>query len=121
MSLDRTESTDTVNTLHQSNDDSDASQRRDDSRPTPLPKAQLFIVLFMQVAEPVTSTVIYPFVNQLVKELHITDDERKTGYYVGLIVSRPALSCLFYHNYVIAGIHILCCRGSHRSQLGSCV
>ncbi|OJT01793.1 hypothetical protein TRAPUB_7849 [Trametes pubescens] len=55
---------------------------------TPLPKLQLFILLYLQLAEPITSTVIYPFVNQLVRETGITSgDERKTGYFAGLIES----------------------------------
>ncbi len=59
---------------------------------TPLPKLQLFILLYLQLAEPITSTVIYPFVNQLVRETGITSgDERKTGYFAGLIVSALVL------------------------------
>ncbi|KAG5652533.1 hypothetical protein H0H81_004690 [Sphagnurus paluster] len=59
-----------------------------DTLVTPLPKLQLFIIIFIQIAEPVTSTVIYPFVNNLVRTLGITNgDEKKTGYYVGLIES----------------------------------
>ena len=51
---------------------------------TPLPKLQLTILLFIQLAEPIASTVIYPFVNQLVRETGITKgDERKTGYFAG--------------------------------------
>lgn len=34
-------------------------------RKTPLPKFQLFILLWVQLAEPITSQVIYPFVNQV--------------------------------------------------------
>ncbi|KAI8980150.1 MFS general substrate transporter [Trametes punicea] len=56
--------------------------------PTPLPKLQIFILLLMQLAEPVTSQCIYPFINQLVSELDITGgDETKVGYYAGLIES----------------------------------
>ena len=55
---------------------------------TPLPKLQLSILLYIQLAEPITSTVIYPFVNQLVRETGVTGgDDRKTGYFAGLIVS----------------------------------
>ncbi|KAH7926034.1 MFS general substrate transporter [Leucogyrophana mollusca] len=55
---------------------------------TPLPKFQLGILLVLQLAEPVSSMCIYPFVNQLVRELNITGgDEAKVGYYVGLIES----------------------------------
>ncbi|KAF8218231.1 major facilitator superfamily domain-containing protein [Mycena galopus ATCC 62051] len=60
-------------------------------KPTPLPKFQLFILLWVQLAEPLTSQVIYPFINkawQLVGELPITGgDETKIGYYAGLIES----------------------------------
>lgn len=60
---------------------------------TPLPKLQLFIIIFIQVAEPVTSTVVYPFINDLVRAIGVTrGDEKKTGYYVGVIVS----ICIFF-------------------------
>jgi hypothetical protein len=60
----------------------------------PLPKLQLFIVCLIQLSEPVTATVIYPFINQLVRETGVTiGDERKTGYFAGIIVSRiPIIS-----------------------------
>lgn len=66
-------------------------------RRTPLPKLQIFLVLLIQFAEPVTATVIYPFVNQFVRETGITKgDEKKTGYYAGIIVrglgSEPLLT-----------------------------
>ncbi|KAM5544548.1 hypothetical protein V8D89_001446 [Ganoderma adspersum] len=55
---------------------------------TSLPKWQLFSLLYLQLAEPITSTVIYPFVNQLVRQTGVTGgDERKTGYFAGLIES----------------------------------
>ncbi|KAG2145349.1 major facilitator superfamily domain-containing protein [Suillus bovinus] len=56
--------------------------------PTPLPKTQLAILLLVQMPEQLTASVIYPFVNQLVRSTGITGgDERKTGYYAGLIES----------------------------------
>ena len=76
----------------------------------PLPKLQIAIVLLLQVCEPLTSQSIYPYINkvstlhaqeiivftwcvlQLVSELDITGgDERKVGYYAGLIVSQPVV------------------------------
>ncbi|EGO24784.1 hypothetical protein SERLADRAFT_449530 [Serpula lacrymans var. lacrymans S7.9] len=55
---------------------------------TPLPVLQLSILLLIQLAEPVTCTVIYPFVNHLVRQTGITKgDETKTGYFAGLIES----------------------------------
>jgi hypothetical protein len=51
------------------------------------PAAQLAIISLVQFAEPITSTVIYPFINQFVRETGITrGDEKKTGYYAGIIV-----------------------------------
>ncbi|KAF9499984.1 MFS general substrate transporter [Pleurotus eryngii] len=55
---------------------------------TPLPLRQLFIVSLLQGAEPLTSSIIFPFVNQAVRESGITGgDETKTGYYAGAIES----------------------------------
>ncbi|KAF8875920.1 major facilitator superfamily domain-containing protein [Infundibulicybe gibba] len=55
---------------------------------TPLPKVQIGIVLLLQLCEPITSHSIYPYINQLVSELDITGgDERKVGYYAGLLQS----------------------------------
>lgn len=34
-------------------------------KPSPLPKFQLFILLWVQLAEPLTSQVIYPFINKV--------------------------------------------------------
>ena len=54
---------------------------------TPLPKLQIFILFLTLFSEPITGLVIYPFVNQFVRETGITQgDERKTGHYAGIIV-----------------------------------
>ncbi|KAI0368602.1 MFS general substrate transporter [Pilatotrama ljubarskyi] len=63
-------------------------ERKPMKTPTPLPTLQIFVLLLMQLAEPITSQCIYPFINQLVSELDITGgDEKKVGYYAGLIES----------------------------------
>ncbi|KAJ7698876.1 major facilitator superfamily domain-containing protein [Mycena metata] len=50
--------------------------------PTPLPKLQLTVILLVQICEPLSSQSIYPYINQLLRELDITGgDERKVGYY----------------------------------------
>ncbi|EKM78039.1 hypothetical protein AGABI1DRAFT_42398 [Agaricus bisporus var. burnettii JB137-S8] len=55
---------------------------------TPLPKMQIFIIMLVMLAEPISSTVIYPFVNQFVRDTGITGgDERKVGHYAGFIES----------------------------------
>ncbi|KAI0951418.1 hypothetical protein AcW1_008466 [Taiwanofungus camphoratus] len=59
-----------------------------ETKETPLPKLQLCVLLYVQLAEPITSTVVYPFVNQLVRTTGATGgDDRKTGYFAGLIES----------------------------------
>ncbi|KAF8335061.1 major facilitator superfamily domain-containing protein [Cantharellus anzutake] len=56
--------------------------------PTPLPKRQVAVLWFLQLSEPVANSVIYPFVNELVKSLPITGgDPKRVGYYVGIIES----------------------------------
>ncbi|KAI0359917.1 MFS general substrate transporter [Trametes cingulata] len=63
-------------------------ERKTLKAPTPLPKLQIFVLLLMQLAEPITAQCIYPFINQLVSELDITGgDEKKVGYYAGMIES----------------------------------
>jgi hypothetical protein len=81
--LDASTITTNEETLHDDHRDERLLTKR-----TPLPKLQLFILYLIQFSEPVTATVIYPFVNQLVRETGVTrGDERKTGYFAGIIVS----------------------------------
>ncbi|KAK0501218.1 major facilitator superfamily domain-containing protein [Armillaria luteobubalina] len=55
---------------------------------TPLPWFQFCIVLVLQLAEPLTSQVIFPFAPQLIRDIGITHgDETKVGYYVGVMQS----------------------------------
>ncbi|KAF9016610.1 major facilitator superfamily transporter [Hymenopellis radicata] len=67
------------------------SERRSKRRkrtPTPLPLVQIWVVLLLQVVEPITGQSIYPYINQLISELDITGgDEKRVGYYAGLIES----------------------------------
>ncbi|KAH8102773.1 MFS general substrate transporter [Phellopilus nigrolimitatus] len=68
---------------------------------TPLPKLQIAVLSFLQLSEPVTSQSIYPFINELVKSLDVTGgDERKVGYYAGLVESlffaSEALTVLYW-------------------------
>ena len=54
---------------------------------TPLPWGQLLIVLLIQFAGPITGVVIFPFINQFVRETGVTGgDETRTGYFAGIIV-----------------------------------
>ncbi|KAH9059727.1 hypothetical protein EDB87DRAFT_1684367 [Lactarius vividus] len=54
---------------------------------TPLPMAQISILLTAWLAESITSHSISPYLNQLVRELpNVGGDARKVGYYTGTIV-----------------------------------
>ncbi|KAH8979282.1 MFS general substrate transporter [Lactarius akahatsu] len=55
---------------------------------TPLPITQMVVLFLLELCEPITSQSIKPYINQLVSELPIVGgDERKVGYYAGIIVS----------------------------------
>ncbi|KAG1852064.1 MFS general substrate transporter, partial [Suillus tomentosus] len=55
---------------------------------TPLPKLQIGILITLQLAEPIASTSILPYINQLIRELGITGgDDAAVGYYAGIIES----------------------------------
>ncbi|KAG1905235.1 major facilitator superfamily domain-containing protein [Suillus fuscotomentosus] len=67
---------------------------------TPLPWRQFSIILFLQLAEPLTSQVIAPFAPQLIRDIGITDgDETRVGYYVGLMLS------LFFATQALTVLH----------------
>ncbi|KAJ7746327.1 member of major facilitator superfamily multidrug-resistance, DHA1 sub-family [Mycena metata] len=80
---------------HDLNDLNDIQIKR-----TPLPVFQLTIVLFLQLAEPLTSNVIYPFAPELIRDIGITNgDETKVGYYVGILQS------LFFLTQALTVLH----------------
>ncbi|KAJ7650901.1 major facilitator superfamily domain-containing protein [Roridomyces roridus] len=65
-------------------------KQREQQPRTPLPKLELSMILLVQLCEPAASQSINPYINQLVSELDITGgDEKKVGYYAGLIVEFP--------------------------------
>ncbi|KAG1721342.1 major facilitator superfamily domain-containing protein [Suillus lakei] len=67
---------------------------------TPLPWHQFSIILFLQLAEPLTSQVIAPFAPQLIRDIGITNgDETSVGYYVGLMYS------LFFATQALTVLH----------------
>ncbi|KAG1740054.1 MFS general substrate transporter [Suillus lakei] len=55
---------------------------------TPLPKFQIGILMMLHVTEPIASMSIFPYINQLIRELGITGgDDAAVGYYAGIIES----------------------------------
>ncbi|KAK3814368.1 MAG: major facilitator superfamily domain-containing protein [Benniella sp.] len=61
--------------------------------PTPLPKLPLFVLSVVIFTEPVTSTILFPFVyfmvsfNSIGLDFHITENEDEIGFYCGLLAS----------------------------------
>ncbi|TFY61951.1 hypothetical protein EVJ58_g4187 [Rhodofomes roseus] len=75
-------------------------QQRAKPTKTPIPWAQLSILLVLQLAEPLTSQVISPFAPDLIRNIGITGgDEAKVGYYVGLMHS------LFFATQAMTVLH----------------
>jgi len=62
---------------------------RPQHKATPLPKLQITIILLMRLAEPLSFSIIFPFISQMVEEeLGVVSDKSQVGFYAGLIVSR---------------------------------
>ena len=77
----------------------DAGEERD---VTPLPWGQILIVLLIQFAEPITGIVIFPFINQFVRETGVTGgDETRTGYFAGMIVRSWFCNDIHYNFEII--------------------
>lgn len=89
------------------------------NKPTPLPKLQVFIVLLVQFSDPLAGLVVYPFINQFVRETGITQgDERKTGYYAGIIVRCNRTHSPFNSAHFYSGIFILLRRRLYGCAMG---
>ena len=54
---------------------------------TPLPKVQLAILCLLRTLDPMCYFQIFPYINQFVSDLHVTEDPSKVGFYSGLVVS----------------------------------
>jgi hypothetical protein len=53
---------------------------------TPLPKRSLAILCALRLVEPIAFTQIFPYVNEMINDLHLTDDINRIGFYSGLVV-----------------------------------
>ena len=56
--------------------------------PTPLPMKQLFVLCLMRMTEPMSFTVVFPFVNAMLRRnLPASVPDSQLGYYAGLVES----------------------------------
>lgn len=56
---------------------------------TPVPKAQLASLCAVRLVDPIAFTQIFPYVNEMMEWLHVTEDHSKIGFYSGMVVSAP--------------------------------
>ncbi|KAI0336417.1 MFS general substrate transporter [Cubamyces sp. BRFM 1775] len=69
-----------------------APNARSDSRTTPIPKAQLATLCAVRLVDPIAFTQIFPYVNEMMERLHLTEDHSKIGFYSGLVESSFAIA-----------------------------
>lgn len=53
-------------------------------RPTPLPYARILPLLIARLAEGMTFTIIFPYINDMIHSFGV--NEQDIGYYAGLVV-----------------------------------
>jgi hypothetical protein len=53
---------------------------------TPLPKAQLAALCIARLSDPISYTQLFPYINEFLTVLNVTDDPSKIGFYSGLVV-----------------------------------
>ncbi|KIO23296.1 hypothetical protein M407DRAFT_78253 [Tulasnella calospora MUT 4182] len=67
----------------------------DERRMTPLKKRQLAIILLVKLADATAYMQVYPYVNQMVEELHIARNKASIGYASGLVLSSISVAQIF--------------------------
>ncbi|KAI9298867.1 MFS general substrate transporter [Neoconidiobolus thromboides FSU 785] len=60
--------------------------------PTPLPWKQISILLAVRFAEPVAFTIFFPFMYQMVKSFHLSENSGDIAYYAGFVASSFAIA-----------------------------
>lgn len=53
---------------------------------TPLPVRGLAALCAVRLVDPIVFTQIFPYVNEMIDGLHLTDDPSRLGFYSGLVV-----------------------------------
>ena len=66
------------------------AQKAEKSKPTPaaVPKLQLTALCSFRLVDPVAFSQIFPYINEFMDDLHVTDDPSNIGFYSGLVVGR---------------------------------
>ncbi|KAI0748012.1 MFS general substrate transporter [Daedaleopsis nitida] len=66
--------------------------RKLDQPPTPLPVAALATLCVVRLVDPIVFTQIFPYVNEMIEHLHLTEDPSKIGFYSGVVESSFAIA-----------------------------
>ncbi|KAI0361978.1 MFS general substrate transporter [Trametes cingulata] len=61
-------------------------------KPTPIPKAKLATLCAVRLVDPIAFTQIFPYVNEMMEHLHVTEDHSRIGFYSGLVESSFAIA-----------------------------
>ena len=72
----------------------DEAQSPPQPQTTPLPYAQLAALCLVRLVDPLNFTQIFPYINEFITYLRLTDDPGKIGFYSGLVESSFALAQL---------------------------
>lgn len=69
------------------------------STSTLLPKAQLFTLCLIRLVEPIAFAQVFPYINEMIADLHLPGGPSRIAFYSGLAESVFAVSSLFsiYH------------------------
>ena len=67
----------------------------------PYPSKQLFILACCRFSEPVAMTSSFPYLFFMIRDFHLSDDEKKIGRYAGLLASSFSFAQFFsgWRNY----------------------
>jgi len=66
---------------------------------TPLPWKQLVALCTVRLTDPICYAQIFPYINEFMTFLHVTNDPSKVGFYSGIVESLYAVAqlCTIYH------------------------
>jgi len=80
--------------------------------PTPIPKGQLAALCTVRIVEPIAFTQLFPYVNEFMSDLHLTDDPSRVGFYSGLVVRCISICASDASSSPYSG-KCLCSRSTH--------
>ncbi|TFK55183.1 MFS general substrate transporter [Heliocybe sulcata] len=60
----------------------------------PLKKLQLAVLCAVRLVDPIAFTQIFPYINEMMETMHVTDDPSRIGFYSGLVESVFAVAQL---------------------------